>query len=357
MTKPLRIDGSYGEGGGQILRTAVALSAITGMPIEVVNIRAKRPNPGLKRQHLTAIKAAAVMSGAEVEGLHLGSTRVVFRPTQVRAGSFAFDIGTAGSVTLLLQALLPIMAYAPGPVEVRVRGGTDVPWSPPIDYLRNVIAYYLTKFGYAPEIELVRRGHYPRGGGLVIARVRNPPRSLEPVRLVRRGDVAEVRGVSHCVRLPRHVAERQARAAEEELRRAGLRVPVKIDVEWYEPHRDPHLGPGSGIVIWAEAGESRIGGDSLGAKGKRAEVVGKEAARRMLRDLATGLALDTHMSDNAIPYAALAWGTSELGGAELTMHAYTNAWLVKKVLGIKLELKGSIGEPFLLRIEGAGVEA
>lgn len=355
MTRPLRIDGSYGEGGGQILRTAVALSAITGKPVEIVNIRARRPKPGLKRQHLTAIRAASEIAGAEVEGLYLGSTRIVFRPTSIRSGTYIFDIGTAGSITLLLQALLPIIAYAPGPVEVRVRGGTDVPWSPPIDYLRNVIAHYLRKFGYGPEIELVRRGHYPRGGGLVVARVRNPPRGFEPVRLVRRGDVTEVRGVSHCVRLPKHVAERQARAAEEEIRGAGLHAPVRIEIEWYEPRRDPHLGPGSGIVIWAEAGEARIGGDSLGARGKRAEAVGREAAEKMLRDLATGAALDTHMSDNVIPYAALAEGVSELGGAQLTMHTYTNAWLVKQILGVELELQGRIGEPFMMRIRGAGI--
>ncbi|MCS7099566.1 MAG: RNA 3'-terminal phosphate cyclase, partial [Sulfolobales archaeon] len=171
----LEIDGSFGEGGGQILRTAVALSAITGTDIRVVNIRARRPEPGLKRQHLTGILAAAEMCNAVVEGAQVGSTEVVFKPGSIRGGEYRFDVGTAGSVTLVLQTLLPIAAFADSPVAIEVSGGTDVPWSPPVDYLRYVVKPHLERLGYAFGVELVRRGHYPRGGGLVRVSVDRPP--------------------------------------------------------------------------------------------------------------------------------------------------------------------------------------
>jgi RNA 3'-terminal phosphate cyclase (ATP) len=346
----LVIDGSYGEGGGQILRTAVALSAIAGVDVRVVNIRARRPEPGLKRQHLTGILAAAEVCRASVEGAYVGSTEVVFRPGSIRGGSYVFDVGTAGSVTLVLQTLLPIVAFADSPVQLEIRGGTDVPWSPPIDYLRFVVRPHLARLGYSFDVELVRRGHYPRGGGVVRVRVERPPRGFNPVDLVEAGRTLSVRGLSHCVRLPRHVAERQARAATEELRRLG--VPVTVDVEWYEEGRDPHLGPGSGVVLWAEAERSVLGGDALGERGKPAEVVGREAAAKLLEDLGTGMAYDRHMGDMVVPYLALADGESVAGLAKLTMHTYTNIWLVQRVLGVGVDYRGELDRPVVLRIRG-----
>ncbi len=356
MTREVVIDGSMGEGGGQILRTSVALAAVLGVRLRVVNIRAKRKNPGLQRQHMTAIRAVAALSNAKVEGLRLGSTSIVFEPRGLRGGRFRFDIGTAGSVTLVLQALLPVAAFAPEPVEIEIRGGTDVPWSPPIDYVRFVLRPLLEKFGYSFDIVLKRRGHYPRGGGIVVFRVEEPPRSLRAVELVERGDVLAFGGLSHCVRLPSHVAERQARAAEALIRSKYPGVPVRIEREYYPPGRDPHLGPGSGIVVYAETEKSVLGGDALGAKGKPAERVGEEAARKLLEDLETGMALDRHASDMLIPFAALAEGTSRLGGARLTLHAYTNLLVVEKLTGIRYSLDGELEKPFRLTLEGIGLK-
>ncbi len=350
------IDGSMGEGGGQILRTSIALAAVLGVRLRVVNIRAKRKNPGLQRQHITAIKAVAALSNARVEGLRLGSTSILFEPRGLRGGRYRFDIGTAGSITLVLQALLPVAAFAPEPVEVEIRGGTDVPWSPPVDYVRFVLKPLLEKFGYSFDIELKRRGHYPRGGGIVVFRVEKPPRRLKPVVLEERGDILAIYGISHCVRLPRHVAERQARSAESILRKYLRDVPIRIDLEYYPPDRDPHLGPGSGIVLAAETRRSVLGGDSLGAKGKPAERVGEEAARKLIEDLKTGKALDRHASDMLIPFAALADGKSVLGGARLTLHAYTNLLVVDKMLNIKYELRGELEKPFTLILEGVGLQ-
>ncbi len=353
----LVIDGSYGEGGGQILRTAVALSCVSGTPVKIINIRAKRPKPGLKKQHITSIMAAARLCRAEVEGVELGSREVIFRPGSIAGGNHFFNVGTAGSVTLVLQTISPIMAYSPTPVKVVIRGGTDVPWSPPIDYFINVFTPYLRMMGYELSIKLVRRGHYPRGGGEVIAEVRSPPRELESLRIARRGSVKRIEGISHCVRLPKHVAERQARSAERRLRELGIREPISIRLEFYESSKDPHLCPGSGIVLWALADPSIIGADALGAKGKRAEIVGREAAEKLFKDLSTNAALDRHMSDNILIYAALAKGTSTLSGAELTMHAHTVMWLLKKVLKVNMRVEGRVGEPFKIMIDGAGIKA
>jgi len=349
----VEIDGSFGEGGGQILRTSLALSALLGRPVRIYNIRAKRPRPGLQRQHLVSVRAVAELSSARVEGLRLGSTEIVFYPGRIRGGRFRFDIGTAGSITLVLQAVLPVAAYAPEPVEMQITGGTDVPWSPPIDYVRFVLRRLLERMGYVFEAVLRRRGHYPRGGGLVVVRVPRPPGRLDAVDYGSRGRILAVEGLSHAVRLPRHVAERQAAAARRLLQRLG--VPVRIELEWYEPGRDPHLGPGSGIVVWAIAERSVLGGDALGAKGKPAERVGEEAARKLLEDFETSAALDRHASDMLITYAAVACGESLLYGSRLTMHAWTNMHVVRK-LAPEVEMEfvegGELDKPFKLRVHG-----
>jgi len=353
--KPVIIDGSMGEGGGQILRTAVALSAVTGRPIKVINIRAKRRNPGLRPQHLTAIRALAEITGARVRGAHVGSMEVEFWPGPVRGGSYEFDVGTAGSVSLVLQALLPALAYADSPVRVRITGGTDVKMAPTIDYMKEVFLEHLKKFGYNVRLTVKRRGHYPKGGGIVEVEIPSPPRGFNPVQLVNRGGLQGVFGRSHAVRLPRHVAERQARAASELLRRE-LGVEPRIEVEWYEPGRDPHLGPGSGIALWATFDSSIMGADALGERGKRAEIVGREAASKLIEDVRTGSAVDRYASDMLPPYMALAEGESSYTGARLTSHAETMFQLLRLILPeARIEVEGERGRPFRAWIEGVGL--
>ncbi len=351
------IDGSIGEGGGQILRTSVALSSILMKPIKVINIRAKRKNPGLQNQHITAVKAAAELTNASVEGLHLRSTELTYVPRGLRPGKYSFDIGTAGSATLVLQTIMPIMMLMPGKVEVEIRGGTDVPWSPPVDYLRNVILYHLNMLGARIDVKLVRRGHYPRGGGIVVAKPLTTHERLRPVKLVGRGEVLRIKGISHCVKLPKHVAERQARAAEEFLRNSGINQPIEVGLEYYRPENDPHLGPGSGIVLWSETSNGALlGADALGAKDKTAEEVGIEASKKLVNELSTKAALDSHMSDNIIPYLALANGKSEITGASLTLHTYTVIEITKMLTGAEIEVTGEPDKPFKAVIEGIGYE-
>jgi len=336
----IEIDGSYGEGGGQILRTAVALSVITGKPVRIYNIRANRPNPGLRPQHLHGILALKELSNARVKGARVGSTVLEFWPGRPEAKHIRVPIKTAGSVTLVLQALLPAMAFVGGSFEVT--GGTDVPWSPPVDYLRNVTLFALEKMGLKVELELRRRGHYPRGGGLVVGRV-EPWEERKPIAALEWNRIKKFGGISHATNLPAHVAERQAKAAEERIK--GLySLPVEIEREVSRS-----LGPGSGIVVWAETDSLRLGGDALGKRGKPAEVVGREAADELLGQLTSRKAVDKFLGDQLIPFLAFAGG--EIGVVEITNHLTTNVWVVEKFLGKTFTVEGDVGSPGTVRVE------
>jgi RNA 3'-phosphate cyclase len=347
----IEIDGSYGEGGGQILRTSISLSALTLQPVRITNIRANRPQPGLKKQHLGGIDLTARLVNASVDGLQQGSTEVIFQPKERRGGEFSFDVGTAGSISLLLQAALLPAIFAPDPVIFKLRGGTDVNWSPPIDYLREVFARALTKLGPSIEIRQIRRGHYPRGGGEVLCRV-TPVQHLNNIESINFGKLREISGISHCVRLPAHIAKRQATSAIEIIRE-NLGAEAVIQTESYLMDIDPHLSPGSGIVIWAiSENGSVLGADVLGERGKRAEAVGASAALHLVEEISTGKAMDSHLCDMIVPYLAIASGVSEIGVTEITSHLITNIWTVERILGTRIELDGSIGEPGILRIYG-----
>ncbi|MCE4615510.1 MAG: RNA 3'-terminal phosphate cyclase [Aeropyrum sp.] len=351
MARPVEIDGSMGEGGGQILRTAVALSAVTGRPIRVFNIRAKRKPPGLRPQHLTAVRAVAEIAGGRLSGASVGSTRLEFTPGIIRGGRYRFDVGTAGSVALVIQAITPVLAFADSSVEVVVTGGTDVPMAPTIDYMREVFRPILYNLGLEMEIEVERRGHYPRGGGLVRVRVPSPPGGFRPRDFLERGGIRRVGIRSHAVRLPGSIAERQANSAAELVRRR-LGVEPRVELETYPPGRDPHLGPGTGILVWAEFEHTVMGGDSLGRKGKPAEKVGREAATTLVEDVETGAALDRHMSDMIPVYLALSSGPSLIYGARLTSHAATTLELLRIIVdGFEYRiLEGGEGQPFKAEI-------
>ena len=333
----IEIDGSYGEGGGQILRTSVSLAALTMKPVRVSNIRAGRPKPGLKRQHMAGIQLTGELVDASIEGLNVGSTEVIFTPQRRKGGSFSIDVGTAGSISLILQAVLPPAVLAPEPVVFHIRGGTDVKWSPPVDYLKNVFVQVLGRLGPIVEIEQKKRGHYPKGGGEVLCRV-TPVKELKALELVDFAELSSVTGISHCVRLPSHVAERQAAAAAQMISKK-LRIAASIETESYSKRDDPHLGPGSGIVLWADdANGTRLGADSLGDRGVRAEEVGIKAAKQLVREFSTGKAIDSHLCDMIVPYLAVASGKSRIGISEITSHLTTNLWTLKQILETEMNL-------------------
>ncbi len=309
------IDGSYGEGGGQILRTAIALSCVTGETVRIHSIRANRPKPGLAAQHLKGIETAKLITGAQVEGLRMGSTEVTFRPGRIRGGKYSIDIGTAGSVTLLLQTVLLPLVVADRESTLEIKGGTDVAWSPPVDYFRKVTLRALEALGVRCRFELLRRGYYPKGGGVVKLDI--SPSELKGRRFERVHE--DVSGVSHCQNLPAHVAERQARAAEEYLAERGLRANIEVQVL-------RGYSTGSGIVLWS----GYKGGSALGERGKRAEIVGREAAENIYSELQHPSSFDYHLADQIMPFSAVATGRTEYTTSKITEHQISNAYVINK---------------------------
>jgi RNA 3'-terminal phosphate cyclase (ATP) len=316
----IEIDGSYGEGGGQILRSAIAVSAITGNGVRIRNIRKNRPRPGLGVQHIKSIELAASMTGASVEGLAPGSTEITFRPGQIRGGEYTLDLGTAGSVSLVLQSVTPIASFAPSRVTLHVTGGTDVRWSPTIDYFQHVTLPALRQFGFKGDLKLESRGYYPAGGGRVTA-------MIEPARLHGiRCDVPRppmVSGISACSRLPPHVAKRQADAARKYLDGMGIEVTdITLDVR-----RDKSTG--SSITLFS----GYLGGSALGERGVPAEKVGAEAAAIIANEIESGAAVDPFMCDQLITFMALSEGPSVISTGSVTSHAVTNMWIMEKMTG------------------------
>ena len=329
----MEIDGSYGEGGGQIVRTAVALAAVTGTSIRVSKIRLGRPKPGLAFQHAQAILALAGICDAKIAGICPGSSDITFEPGRIKGGSYRVDIGTAGSITLLVQCLLPAMIRADGPITLTVTGGTDVRWSPTIDYFRSVFLPALREFGARVKVESIRRGYYPRGGGSVVLTV--TPGSLKPAHLEPR-ESGIVEGISHCSNLPEHVARRQAESATAALKDAGYKCEVAIEVL-------KETSTGSGITLWS----GHKGGSALGERGIRAEDVGKAAAREIIAELSSPAAVDARLADQLIPYLALMGGSYTV--RQISKHASTNIWTARQFLNTKLEIKDESG---VLRLEG-----
>uniref|UniRef100_A0A7C2ZBP8 RNA 3'-terminal phosphate cyclase n=1 Tax=Ignisphaera aggregans TaxID=334771 RepID=A0A7C2ZBP8_9CREN len=352
----LVIDGSMGEGGGQILRYSLSLSALLMKPVKIINIRAKRVKPGLQPQHLTSVRAVATLSNAEVKGDYKGSTELIFSPRKLKGGNYVFDVGTAGSVTLVLQSILAVLPFLGEKTSIEIRGGTDVPMSPPIDYVRYVLTPLLQLFGIKLSINLIRRGHYPRGGGIVKIVV-EPSEYLEPIDIVERGEVSFIGGRSHCVKLPSHVALRQAHSAKQYLISKGVDKPIDIEVEYYDPSHDPHLGPGSGIVVYAKTENSILGGDALGAKGKPAETVGVEAAEKLYNELASGAAIDRHCGDMILPLMALAKGISRITVPELTSHIRTAIDVIRILTGVDVRVDKYKDKSYIIEVRGLGLSA
>ncbi len=337
----IEIDGSHGEGGGALLRISTALSALTMNPIHITNIRANRPKSGLMPQHLNAVKAVANLSDARVEGLEIESRELFFYPEEVNGGNYNIDVKTAGSITLVLQAFMIPAVFADAPVDITIRGGTDVRWSPPVNYLQYVTLPVLKSMGYDAGLDIIRRGHYPRGGGIVKVKI-NPVKKLNHINACNL-KVDKIKGISHAVKLPEHVAVRQAESAEKMLKANGFDAEIEIE------HSDNALGPGSGIVLWTE-GNSRIGGSSIGERGVRAEKVGQKAAEELLYHISRGAAVDKYIGDQIIPYMAIA-GKSKVKTAELTLHAVTNIFITEKLMGKKFDVEGKLGEIAIITVD------
>jgi len=339
------VDGSHGEGGGQLLRMAAALSALRGVPVTVTEIRAGRPNPGLAAQHVTALQAVAALCGANVEGLEIGSKEIVFRPGTAVAGRHAFDVGTAGSVTLVLQAALPVAFAAPGTVTLRITGGTDVRGSPPLDSLSLVVLPLLRRLGGRAELILHRRGYYPRGGGSIEVVV-HPASGWRPLEVEDPGPVRSIRGVAHVSNLPEDIPKRIKHAA---LRRLHGHGEPKVEERVYEG--EDAVGQGGAIVLWAETERSILGADALAERGKSSERVGEEAAAALAADLDAGATLDLHAADQLLVYLASAPGPSVFTVRGVSGHLRTMAWLLPQFLDREITIHPR-GKVSVVRVAG-----
>lgn len=335
----IQIDGSYGEGGGQILRTALALSCITGKGFEIHDVRRGRRNPGLQPQHLTGVRAAQIISKAEVTGAELGSQMLTFSPKEVTGGEYYFDVsetrGSAGSVTLVLQAILPPLVMAKKPSKVTVKGGTHVEWSPPFHYMREVLLPLLSRTRIKADMEVEKWGWYPMGGGRVSLTV-EPVKILLPLNITKRGRLLGLSGISAVSNLPVSIAERQRDHGNWLLKSIGLSANMETTVA-------PSIGKGTFFFILAEFENIRVGFSALGERGKRAEAVAEEAFTQFLEFFNSEGALDPHLADQSIPYLALAKAPSTFTTSRVTRHLLTNAWVTEKFLPVKIEVSGAEG--------------
>lgn len=342
----IEIDGAYAEGGGQILRTALALSALTGLPFRAERIRHHRPTPGLKPQHLHCLRALDSLSDARAEGARPGAERLVFYPGRIASGDIDIDIGTAGSIPLLLQAVLFPSLFAPGPVRIRVSGGTDTRWSIPLDYFRHVIRPHLCDVAQIDILE-AQRGFYPRGGGRISLQI--APRiavpdsglaallasvtaELAPGRFEQPPEIIEIRGKSVASRSLQkaEVARRQAEGARARL---TTKLPVTIGEEYVQTE-----STGTVITLWAVGsdGRCRFGGDALGSRGVPAEKVGADAAGRLLAAMQSGAGIDHHLADNLIPLLALTGGA--MTANRITGHIHAGLYVCEQFLGPRFRL-------------------
>jgi len=345
VTPPVRIDGSQGEGGGQILRTAVSLAAITGKPIEVTNIRAKRSNPGLRPQHMTGIKIIDDLFRADVENLHVGAEWIRFAPSdKFEGGSVKVDVGTAGSIPMILMAVVPAVSLSNNSVELEITGGTDVRASPTIDYVRHVVTASYRSIGIKFSVDVAKRGYYPKGGGIVKTII-EPCKGPGTMELLTTRNVAP-RITSVCGQLPRQVAERQTSSAMITLEKKGIRCSN------YSASIETSISPGSSILIYSASDFGPyVGGDSIGELGKRAETVGTEAAERFLETVLAQAPVDPFLADMLVLPLALAKGRSKYRIARVKEHLRTNLQVASQLIGCKYKIEQQ-GKTYVVTIEG-----
>jgi RNA 3'-terminal phosphate cyclase (ATP) len=343
----VRIDGSQGEGGGQILRTAISLSAITGKPVEVTNIRANRPNPGLRPQHMSAIKIIADLFHAEFENLKIGAEWIRFLPSdKFKGGSVKFDIGTAGSIPLILMTVVPAVSLSNNSLQIEVIGGTDVKASPTIDYVKHIVAESYRSIGIKFSVDVLKRGYYPKGGGVVQSTIQ-PCKRPGTIELLATRHI-EPKIISVCGQLPLTVAKRQISSAMIALEKKEIRCSN------YTASIETSVSPGSSILVYSASDFGLyIGGDSIGELGKRAEAVGREAAERFLESMLAQAPVDLFLADMLVLPLALSKGRSRYRIGRVSEHLLTNLHVASEIIGCKYSIEQQQqGRTYVVMIEG-----
>jgi RNA 3'-terminal phosphate cyclase (ATP) len=334
------IDGSQGEGGGQVLRSSLALSICLRKPFTMVNIRARRKKPGLLRQHLTAVRAAARISNARVEGDHLGSQQLIFEPNDVQSGEYHFSIGTAGSTTLVLQTIMLPLVFADGPSKIVIEGGTHNPMAPPFEFIQQAYLPILANMGANIKITLIRPGFFPQGGGCIELEVQ-PTEKLKPISLQQRGKTHSIHGAVYIVGLPINIAEREINVLARK-----LNVSVNnFDIIPY----GGEMGPGNVISVAVKSDNVCEVFTGYGQKGVKAEIVAKRVANDVRRYIDSGVAVDEHLADQLLLPMGLAGG-GEFVTCPLSQHTETNIKTVKQFLDVNYRLSALNDNCFNIKV-------
>ncbi len=322
------IDGSQGEGGGQIVRTSIALSALTGTPVRVEHVRAGRSKPGLMRQHLTAVRAAAEVCGGELVGDAIGSDAVELRPGAVQPGEYTFRIGTAGSTTLVLQTVLPALMLAEGSSTVRLEGGTHNPYAPPFDFLQSAYLPLLGRMGPRVEARLERAGFYPAGGGRLVVQI-EPARQLVPLDLIERGEVLDRRATAVLAQLPDDIGERELRTVRKKLGWTEDQCHIDRVI-------DSH-GPGNTLSLTVRCEHVTEVFTGFGERNRGARAVANDATQQCQRYLRSGAAVGPYLADQLLLPIAIAGG-GRYRAQGITRHTRTHIDLVQRLLSVSVNV-------------------
>ncbi|MEE9513480.1 MAG: RNA 3'-terminal phosphate cyclase [Anaerolineales bacterium] len=346
ITAMVEIDGAKGEGGGQILRSALTLSLMTGRHFRILNIRARRSKPGLRPQHLTSVNAAVAVGQAQVDGAGLGSQELEFRPSSIHPGSYRFEIPTAGSTSLVFQTIFLPLSTADSPSEIEIIGGTHVPWSPSFHYLDMNWLPAMGSLGFRADLELQLAGFYPQGGGRIRALIQ-PLRRIAPLERLSRGDLLRVRGLSTVSNLPKSIAQRQRDRAVKRL--TDLDTQVEIEIQTL-----PSPGKGTLLLIQAEFESGQACYFGLGARGKSAERVADEAVDAFHAFLHGGGVVDEYLADQLLLPLAFADGDSEFRTSKITQHLLTNAEVIRAFGAAEIDIRGELDKVGVVRIMPRG---
>lgn len=342
----ISIDGAQKSGSGTIVRFAVALAALLNDELHLTNIRAKREKPGLRPQHLQSVEALREICRGTLAGGKVGSGGIRFKPGgRVKGGSYQWDIGTAGSTTLLVMTLLPVAIFAVKPMHLRIYGGLFQDFAPSAYHMQHVLFPLLEKMGITAQLSIVRPGYIPRGGGIIEVDIEPVTGKMKPIRLAERGDIVSIDGIALASHLKdRRVGERMAEKCNEVLRARGYHARIEIVNDTTALQRGAALA----VFVTTTTG-CIIGADRAGEPRRTSEDIGRYVARQLIEDLDSGATVDRYLADQLVLYAALADGVSEYRTPRLTEHVDTNLWLVESILGAKTEVNQN-----LVRIHGVG---
>ena len=341
------VDGAQKSGSGTIVRYTVALAALLGEELSLGNIRARRPKPGLRPQHLKAIEAVRQICQGMLKGGKVNSREITFSAGEgINGGAYEWDIGTAGSTTMLAMTVLPVACFAKRASSFRISGGLFQDFAPSAHHMQHVLFPVLRKMNVQAELNIIRPGYIPKGGGIIEVKVRPAEGKIQPLRLREQGRITKIEGVALSSHLrERKVSERMARKCNEALRARGYEAEIEVVYD------DTALQAGAALALyaWTDAG-CIIGADMAGQPRRSSEEIAISVARNFLEDLSTGATVDRYLADQLILYAALAEGASEFRIPRMTEHVETNLWLVESILGVGVEVGGDL----TIRIGGIG---